>query len=67
MIYNPQKYAIADERMKPFIDENEIHDILNNTQPTKEQVREVIAKSLNKNRLSMHETAMLVNTTDPEP
>ncbi len=66
MIYNPQKYAIADERMKPFIDENEIHDILNNTQPTKEQVREVIAKSLNKNRLSMHETAMLVNTTDPE-
>lgn len=66
MIYQPQQYAIADERMKPFIDEKEIQDILNHTKPTKERVREVIARSLDKNRLSMEETAVLVNATDPE-
>lgn len=66
MIYQPQKYAIPDERMKPFIDEKEIHDFINNTKPTKERVREVIAKSLAKNRLSLEETAVLVNATDPE-
>jgi len=66
MFYNPQKYAIADERMKPFIDEKEINDYLANTKPTKERVREVIAKSLAKNRLSLEETAVLVNATDPE-
>ncbi len=66
MYYHPQKYAIADERMKPFIDEAEIHAILENTVSTPERVREVIAKSLDKNRLSMEETAVLINTTDPE-
>jgi 2-iminoacetate synthase len=66
MIYQPQQYAIADERMKPFIDEQEIHRFLENTHPGKERVREVIAKSLNKNRLSLEETAVLINATDPE-
>ncbi|MDA3891109.1 MAG: [FeFe] hydrogenase H-cluster radical SAM maturase HydG [Salinivirgaceae bacterium] len=66
MIYSPQKYAIADERMKPFIDEKEIHGFIENTKPTKERVREVIAKSLDKNRLSLEETAVLINATDPE-
>jgi 2-iminoacetate synthase len=66
MIYNPQNYAIADERMKPFIDDKEIHDFLDNTQPSKERVREVIAKSLAKNRLSLEETAVLINATEPE-
>lgn len=67
MIYSPEKYAVADERMKPFIDENEIHNFIKCTaKPTKERVREVIAKSLAKNRLSMEETAVLINATDPE-
>jgi 2-iminoacetate synthase len=67
MIYNPQNYAIPDERMKPFIDENEIWDFINKTTtPTKEKVREVIQKSLNKNRLSLEETAVLIKATDPE-
>jgi 2-iminoacetate synthase len=66
MIYQPQKYAIADERMKPFIDELEIHDFLKATKPSKERVREVIAKSLAKNRLSLEETAVLINATEPE-
>jgi len=66
MIYSPQKYAITDERMKPFIDEKEIHGFIQNTKPTKERVREVIAKSLAKNRLSLEETAVLINATEPE-
>jgi len=66
MFYHPEKYVIPDERMKPFIDENEIWGILNHTKATKEQVRAIIAKSLDKNRLSMEETAVLLNTTDPE-
>ena len=66
MIYSPEKYVIADERMKPFIDEKEIHGFINSPKPTKERVREVIAKSLAKNRLSLEETAVLINATDPE-
>lgn len=66
MIYHPEKYAIADEAMKPFIDEKEIHDFIGSAKPTKERVREVIAKSLGKERLSLAETAVLINATDPE-
>jgi len=66
MIYDPQVYAIADKPELPFISEKEIEDILKTTQPTKERVREIIAKSLDKKRLSMQETAVLVNATDPE-
>lgn len=66
MIYHPEKYAIADERMKPFIDENEIWEFINNTKPNRERVREVIAKSLDKHRLSLEETAVLINATDPD-
>jgi len=66
MIYDPQAYAIEDKAMHPFISEKEIDDILNGAQPEAALVREIIAKSLNKKRLSMQETAVLVNTTDPE-
>lgn len=66
MNYNPQEYKIKDEAMKPFIDSDEIWSILNNTKPEKERVREVIQKALNKNRLSLEETAVLLQTTDPD-
>lgn len=66
MRFNPEKCAIPDEPMKPFIDPDEIWGFLNNTLPTKERVREVIAKSLNKQRLSLEETAVLINADDPE-
>jgi len=66
MIYQPQQYRIKDEPMKPFIDEHEIWDILEQEKPTRQKVIEVINKSLNKNRLSLQETAILINTTDPE-
>lgn len=66
MIYNPQTYKIKDEAMVPFIDADEIWTIINEAKSTKGRVREIIAKSLNKNRLSLEETAILLNTTDPE-
>ena len=66
MIYDPQAYAIEDKAMHPFISEKEIENILNGAQPDPALVREIIAKSLNKKRLSMQETAVLVNATDPE-
>ncbi|RLD60462.1 MAG: [FeFe] hydrogenase H-cluster radical SAM maturase HydG [Bacteroidetes bacterium] len=66
MIYQPQEYKIKDERMKPFIDPDEVWNIIKNTEPTKERVREVINKALAKNRLSLEETAVLVNAKDPE-
>ncbi|MDY0101524.1 MAG: [FeFe] hydrogenase H-cluster radical SAM maturase HydG [Lentimicrobium sp.] len=66
MIFTPEKCRIPDQRMKPFIDPEEIWDIINNTKSDKEAVRTVIAKSLDKQRLTMRETAVLINATEPE-
>ncbi len=67
MKYQPQEYKIKDQRMEPFIDAEEIEAILKKYQkPTKEEVVRVINKSLDKNRLSLEETAILLNTEDPE-
>jgi 2-iminoacetate synthase len=65
MIYQPQNYQIPDEAMKAFIDPDEIWEILNQAEPEPEKVRQVIAKSLDKNRLSLQETAILIKTQDP--
>jgi len=48
--------------MKPFIDPGEIWNLLNNTKPDKQRVRDVISKSLEKKRLTMEETAVLINS-----
>ena len=66
MKFNPEKYAIADEKGKAFIDENEIWNFIKNTKATPGRVREVIAKSLAKNRLTLEETAVLINADSPE-
>ncbi len=66
MIYDPQAYAIEDKAMVPFISEKEIEAILAGAQPSHALVREIIAKSLSKKRLTMQETAVLVNASDPE-
>jgi 2-iminoacetate synthase len=65
-MYNPQQYAIADRPMEPFIDENEIWHFLQTANVDKAYIRDVIAKSLDKNRLTLQETASLVQCTDPE-
>ncbi len=66
MKFTPEICSIKDQRMKPFIDPEEIWNHINNSISTKERVREIIEKSLNKQRLTLEETAVLINTTDPE-
>ena len=66
MKFNPEKCSIPDERMKPFIDPEEIWGLINTTVSTPERVRQLIAKSLDKQRLTMEETAVLINTYDPK-
>ncbi len=52
--------------MKPFIDAGEIWGYINQSAPGKSRIREIIAKSLDKNRLTLEETAILINANDPE-
>lgn len=66
MIFNPEKCSIPDQRMKPFIDADEIWNYINQTKPDKAAIREIIQKSLAKQRLTLRETAMLINARDPE-
>jgi len=66
MIYKPQKYKIEDRPMQPFIDTSEIMDILDRQKSEKSLVREIIEKSLSKERLTLQETSILINTNDPE-
>jgi 2-iminoacetate synthase len=64
MRFSPEKLNIPDQRMKPFIDPGEIWKLLDNTKPDKNRVREVISKSLEKKRLTMEETAVLINSVE---
>jgi len=66
MIFNPEKCRIPDQRMKPFIDPDELWEHINEAKPDRAIVREIVQKSLNKNRLTLRETAMLLNARDPE-
>lgn len=65
MKFNPEKYRIPDEPVMPFIDAAEIEHYLSHARPDKSVVQDIIAKSLDKNRLSLAETAMLLNAGDP--
>ncbi len=64
MKFQPEKYAIEDKPMQPFIDAEEIWNLINTTKSSKTRVREIIAKSLDKKRLTLEETAVLINTVD---
>lgn len=66
MKFTPELLKIKDQRMKPFIDASELWDFIKYTKAPKARVREVIAKSLAKNRLTMEETAVLIKASDPE-
>ncbi|MCU4164076.1 [FeFe] hydrogenase H-cluster radical SAM maturase HydG [Carboxylicivirga caseinilyticus] len=67
IIYHPQQYALADRPMENFIDADEIWSYISkNENPTMEQVEAVIGRSLQKNRLTLEETAILVNAREPE-
>ncbi len=53
--------------LKSFIPEEEIFEWLETTEnPTAERVREIIQKSLDKNRLDPEEMAVLINAKEPE-
>ncbi len=65
MIYHPQKYIIPDIRMQSFINPSEIWEFINNASTDKIKVRDIIQKSLEKNRLSLDETATLVQAAEP--
>ncbi|MDY0098709.1 MAG: [FeFe] hydrogenase H-cluster radical SAM maturase HydG [Bacteroidales bacterium] len=66
MRFTPEKLSIPDKRMEPFIDTDEIWALINNTKPEKNRVRDIIAKSLAKRRLTLAETAVLINASDTE-
>jgi 2-iminoacetate synthase len=66
MKFTPQTYNIPDVPMQPFMDADEIWNIIQNTVSTPEIVKRVIEKSLQKNRLSLEETAVLINANDDE-
>jgi 2-iminoacetate synthase len=66
MIFNPEKCKIADKRMAPFIDAEEIWGYLNKVKSEPARVREIIARSLDKQRLSLAETAVLLNADEPD-
>ncbi len=66
MKFFPEKLNIPDKRMKPFIDPGEIWELIRGTPADKASVKAVIAKALDKNRLTLKETAILVNATDKD-
>lgn len=63
MLFTPQRYKIADQIDKPFIDIDEIYQFLN-VSPTEQEVRRVVEKSKDHNRLSLAEVAILLNAPD---
>lgn len=66
MKFKPEEYKISDTSMTPFIDAEEIEQMLVDAKPDSQTVQAIIQKSLSKQRLSMQDVAVLVNTTDPE-
>jgi len=62
-------YVFVKERVesRSFIPEEKIFELLEKTKnPDPARVREIIQKSLDKNRLEPEETATLLNVEDPE-
>lgn len=49
-----------------FIDDQAIEDILQASRPDPARVKDIISKSLSKSPLTVEETAVLLNTDDPE-
>ncbi len=66
MKFTPQAYKTPDRSMENFIDKDEIWEFINKTKTTTTNVQQVIAKSLNKERLNLEDVAILVNAKEPE-
>jgi len=66
MKFTPEKYSLPDIPMTPFIDVQEIEAFLAGPKPSIQEVEAVVSKSLNKQRLSLQDTATLIKADDPE-
>jgi len=66
MKFTPEKYSLPDIPMTPFIDVEEIEAFFSGTKPERQEVEEIVAKSLNKQRLNLQDTATLIKADDPE-
>ncbi|MDR2232204.1 MAG: [FeFe] hydrogenase H-cluster radical SAM maturase HydG [Tannerella sp.] len=66
MKFTPEQYKLPDIPMTPFIDVEEIESFLAGPKPGVEEVKAVVAKSLNKQRLNLQDTATLIKADDPE-
>ena len=66
MKFTPEKYNLPDIPMMPFIDVEEIEAFLAGPKTCKEEVEAVVAKSLNKQRLSLQDTATLIKADDSQ-
>ena len=66
MKFTPEKYAIEDIPMQPFIDVAEIETYLQGAQPSSARVAAIIRKSLAKKRLNLEEVATLIAADSPE-
>ncbi len=67
MLFEPQTYSIPDRKFEPFIDPKEIRATLAAAQnPTIDEVREAISASMDRKRLSMRQTAVLLNARGEE-
>ena len=66
MKFTPEKYHLPDIPETPFIDIKEIETLLAGPKPERREVEAVITKSLNKQRLSLQDTAILIKADDPE-
>ncbi|MBN1650732.1 MAG: [FeFe] hydrogenase H-cluster radical SAM maturase HydG [Bacteroidales bacterium] len=64
MIFTPESYKIPDKSMMPFIDAEEIENLLANTVSSPEKVDQLINKALSKKRLTLQDTAVLLNAND---
>ncbi len=66
-IFKPERYNIEDIAHHPFIDRDEIINLLNSNKGAGvERVKEVVAKSLAKERLSLSDVALLIGAEDKE-
>jgi 2-iminoacetate synthase len=66
MKFTPEKYSLPDIPMTPFIDAKEIEDFLAVAKPGRQEVEAIVAKSLNKQRLNLKDTATLIQADDSE-
>jgi len=64
MKFTPEQYLLPDVPMQPFIDEKEIWTIFDTASADENSIKQVIQKSLDKKRLTLHDVAILLKADD---